>query len=155
MRRLMWYLTEESGSIGWGASEALAAAMVCHEQLAREFAKILVSYLREDGNLLEFEPLQQGVLWGLGELAEARPNLLKDIEISTLLPEFLQSPDAGVRGLTARVAGLLQCTEHVERLKEITADSTALRVYQHPWLIDITVGAMASDAVQRIGIKVL
>ena len=50
MRRLMWSLNDESGGIGWGAPEAMGEAMARHEGLAREYAPILISYIRHDGN---------------------------------------------------------------------------------------------------------
>ena len=77
MRRFMWQLNEESGGIGWGVAEVMGEVMARHEGLAREFARILLSYLDENGNYLEFEPLQKGVLWGIGRLAQVRPEVLK------------------------------------------------------------------------------
>ena len=73
MRRLMWTLNDESGGIGWGAPEAMAETMACHPRLAEEYASILLSYIREDGNFLEYEPLRRGALWGIGRLAQVYP----------------------------------------------------------------------------------
>ena len=58
MRRLMWQLNDESGGIGWGCPETMGEAMACHEGLAQEYARVLASYVMEDGNFLEYEPLQ-------------------------------------------------------------------------------------------------
>jgi hypothetical protein len=49
MRRLMWSLNGESGSISWGGPEAMAEIMANHDGLAEEYAYILVAYMREDG----------------------------------------------------------------------------------------------------------
>jgi len=68
MRRLMWNLNKESGGIGWGAPEVMAEVMARNEALADEYAIIYISYLDERFNLLEFEPLQRGLLWGLVRL---------------------------------------------------------------------------------------
>jgi len=73
MRRLMWSLNDESGGIGWGAPEALGEITARHSLLAGEYAHILVSYIRPDGNFLEHPVLQRGLLWGLGRLAHAKP----------------------------------------------------------------------------------
>jgi hypothetical protein len=78
MRRLMWSLNDESGGIGWGAPEAMAEIMALNEQLAVEYASILVSYADPDGNYLEHEELQKEVLKGLARLAKVRPLLLKE-----------------------------------------------------------------------------
>lgn len=73
MRRLMWSLNDESGGIGWGAPEAMGEIMAQDERLAGEYKKILLSYLDEEGNYLEHEPLRQGALWALQRLDSAKP----------------------------------------------------------------------------------
>jgi len=78
MRRLMWNLNDESGGIGWGSPEAMGEILACHEGLAKEYAKILMSYTMEEGNYLEHEILQCGLLWGIGRLSQVRPKLIKD-----------------------------------------------------------------------------
>jgi hypothetical protein len=78
MRRLMWSLNDESGGIGWGAPEAMAEIMSLHEQMAVEYASILISYADPDGNYLEHVELQKEVLKGLARLAKVRPLLIKD-----------------------------------------------------------------------------
>ena len=66
MRRYMWHLNDESGGIGWGCPESMGEVMARNENLATEFWCILISYIRPDGNFLEHEVLQRGVLWGVG-----------------------------------------------------------------------------------------
>ena len=73
MRRLMWNLNDESGGIGWGSPEAMGEILACHEGLAQEYAHILISYARENGNYLEHDMLQRGLLWGIGRLSQVRP----------------------------------------------------------------------------------
>ncbi len=117
MRRMIWNLNDESGGIGWGVPETMGEVMARHEGLAREYVNILVSYIREDGNFLEHQPLQQGVLWGLGRLAQTSPELLQDA-VPHLHP-FLSSEDATLRGLAAWILGLLggpQCESELEPL---------------------------------------
>ena len=78
MRRFIWNLNDESGGIGWGSPEAMGETMALSKTLADEYAAILVSYIRPDGNYLEHEDLQSGVLWGIGRLAHARPARVSD-----------------------------------------------------------------------------
>ena len=105
MRRFMWQLNEESGGVGWGVAEVMGEVMARHEGLAQEFARILVSYLDENGNYLEFEPLQKGVLWGIGRLAQVRPELLKSCSAIQYVIPFLHSSDGPLRGLAVWVLG--------------------------------------------------
>ena len=73
MRRFIWNLNDESGGIGWGSPESMGEAMALNLSLADQYASILLSYINPDGNYLEHEDLQPGVLWGIGRLAHARP----------------------------------------------------------------------------------
>lgn len=99
MRRLMWTLNDESGGIGWGAPEAIGEITARHAALADEFACILVSYIRPDGNFLEHPVLQRGLLWGLGRLAHARPVTAEDAV--PFVEPFLGSEDPSHRGHAA------------------------------------------------------
>ena len=71
MRRLIWNLNDESGGIGWGSPEAMGDIMACHQRLAEEYHRLLISYVRPEGNFLEHPQLQKGLLWGLARLARS------------------------------------------------------------------------------------
>ena len=122
MRRMIWNLNDESGGIGWGLPEAMGEVMARHEGLAEEYVNILLSYIRADGNFLEHEPLQRGVLWGLGRLAQTRPELLH--EALPHLQPFLSSEDVTLRGLAVWTIGLLDAAKGDPSL-EIFADDDA------------------------------
>ncbi len=115
MRRMIWNLNDESGGIGWGVPETMGEVMARHKGLAREYVNILVSYIREDGNFLEHEPLQQGALWGVGRLAQTSPELLQNA-VPHLHP-FLSSENATLRGLAAWILGLLGGPQHESELE--------------------------------------
>ncbi len=124
LRRMMWNLNDESGGIGWGIPEAMGEILARHEGLAREFVNILASYSREDGNFLEHQPLQLGLLWGLVRLARARPDLLRAAR-----PEpgpFLQAEAPALRGLAVHLAGLLGMEEARPALKSLVEDHGAI-----------------------------
>ncbi len=145
MRRLMWSLNDESGGIGWGAPEAMGEIMACHEDLAKEYAYILVSYIREDGNFLEYELLQRGVAWSLGRLAQVRPCLVKDA--AAHLDKYLQSQDATVRGLAAWTMGLLGAEEARLRLEGLLNDSAEVQLYLHHEIVSKRVTDLAKQAL--------
>ena len=70
LRRIMWNLNDESGGIGWGSPEAMGEILLNCPELALEFESILFSYLDPEGNFIEHEMLQRGVLWGVGTYVE-------------------------------------------------------------------------------------
>ena len=148
MRRLMWNLNDESGGIGWGSPEAMGEILACHEALANEYAPILISYARKDGNYLELEMLQRGLLWGVARLSQVRPYLVLD-EISHFLP-YLQSSDPVVRGLAAWLMGLLEASDARTTLEALTDDDAELSVYQNRKLINRCVKELAEEALKKL-----
>jgi hypothetical protein len=127
MRRLLWSLNEESGGIGWGTPEAMAEIMARHEGLAREYSRILISYMDDEGNFLEYEALQRGVLWGLVRLARVRPQIIAEAGVH--LQKYLESSDATVRGLAAWASGLLRIQDARPMLQLLVNDDSLLRLY--------------------------
>ena len=151
MRRLMWNLNDESGGIGWGSPEAIGEILACHELLAKEYAPILISYARKDGNYLELEMLQRGLLWGLARLSQVRPYLVQD-EISHFM-QYLQSMDTAVRGLAAWLIGLLEADDARTALEALTDDDAELSVYQSRKLINRCVKELAEEALKRLPVE--
>ncbi|MFP3870287.1 MAG: DVU0298 family protein [Syntrophobacteria bacterium] len=148
MRRMMWNLNDESGGIGWGMPEAMGESMAHHQGLAREYARILISYAREDGNFLEYEPLQRGVLWGLGRLAQARPHLLQD-HVSPL-KGYLTSDDGTLRGLAAWIMGLIGAGEARSGLEQLVEDTTEITFCENGKARTCRVSDLAREALAKI-----
>jgi HEAT repeat protein len=148
MRRLMWNLNDESGGIGWGSPEAMGEILANHQQLAGEFGRILISYTRKDGNYLENERLQRGLLWGIGRLSQSRPELVKPA-IPYLMP-YLASQDASVRGIAAWVIGWLGAEEAGPALVPLKKDEAALHLYIDRQIVECKVGKLAEEALERL-----
>jgi hypothetical protein len=148
MRRLMWNLNDESGGIGWGSPEAMGETMALHAGLAREFSRILRSYVRPDENFLEHAMLQQGVLWGIGRLAQVRPEQLPETDIFVL--PFLGSADAPHRGLSAWVLGNLRSRAAVPDLEHMIQDPAEIRFFNELELATVSVGVLARVALLKI-----
>lgn len=149
MRRFMWTLNDESGGIGWGAPESMAEIMVRNENLAKEYAPVLVSYLNPDGNYLEYEPLQRGLLWGLVRLAQVRPELVSGA--APFVEAYLDSGDSTVRGLASLAAGMLMVEGVRGRLASLLADDSELRVYADEGFQVIRVKNLAEKALTMLG----
>ena len=149
MRRLMWNLNDESGGIGWGSPEVMGEILAAHNGLAQEYAHILLSYAREEGNYLELEALQRGLLWGIGRLAEKRPDLVRGASAS-LLPH-LESQDEVIRGLAARIMGLLQVKDALPGLRNLTQDDSSFVIMIGGNLTTVRVRDLAEEALRSIG----
>lgn len=145
MRRLMWSLNDESGGIGWGAPEAMGEIIASHEGLAREYAPVLISYIWEQGNYLEYEMLQQGALWAIGRAAQVRPDLMQGA--LQYLPPFLASKNATVRGLAAWAIGLLQPQIACPQIEPLMKDDAQISLYLNGRLVRRSVMDLAKEAL--------
>ncbi|MFH0825772.1 MAG: HEAT repeat domain-containing protein [Pseudomonadota bacterium] len=145
VRRLMWSLNDESGGVGWGAPEAMGEIIARHPGLAAEYSPILVSYMHEDGNFLEYEPLRRGLMWGLARAVETRSPLLRDAV--RYLPPYLDAVDPSTRFSAAVAAGLLGAEQCSERLGRLRDDETEVRVYRDGVFTYLKVRDAAEEAL--------
>lgn len=148
MRRLMWSLNDESGGIGWGAPEAMSEIMAQSNAVAEEYNSILISYLDEKGNFLEYEPLQKGLIWGVSRLAMTRPDLIKQASIH--LHKYLSSNDALIRGLSALSIGLLKATHEKDYLRELLRDHAEFQTFLNNELRKSKVSDFAVQAISLL-----
>ena len=152
MRRFMWSLNDESGGIGWGAPEAMAECLACHEGLAQEYTKILVSFMREDGFYLELPALQRGLLWGISRLAQVRPELLRNWQAPRYLLPYLDSKDPVVLALAARALGQLRVIEAAEKITPRLGDTTTFPLYAEHRLTTVTADQLARQALAALAL---
>jgi hypothetical protein len=148
MRRLMWSLNDESGGIGWGSPEAMGEIMARNSRLADEYRNIFISYLCEEGNYVEYEMLQRGVLWGFGRLAHARPELL--YSCSSLLVPYLSSSDSNLNGFAAWAAGPLDLSPVRDYLEKLLDDHSVIKIFLNLELVDQKVSRLAHDSLEGI-----
>ncbi len=148
MRRLMWMLNDESGGIGWGAPEAMGEIMARNRPLAEEYSSVLVSYCDEEGNFLELEALQRGLLWGIGRLGQASPDLVR--HAAGRLCKYLRSKDSSVRATAAWATGIVGASECVSDLRVLTREDSRIRMFDGLKWVQTEVGRLARDSLERI-----
>lgn len=155
MRRFMWHMNEESGNVGWGIPEAMAESMARHPGLAKEFHKILASYVQcpdctvGDDNFLDHAPLRLGVYWGLGRLAEVHPPMTARAG-SDLVAALGNETGAMAKGLICRALGLAGVAEAAPGLRAFVDAADPLDVYR-AWNIEhTTLGALAREALAAL-----
>jgi len=141
VKRLVWGLNEESGAVGFGLPEALGEIMARQPDLARQFVNLLISYLDPAGNHLDFPPLQKGVVWALGRVARAWPDLARWSRVAPLLHGLLDSPDAELRGLAAWTLAALEPGGGWR--SAIAGDQAPLSLFHRGRLVETTVAGAA------------
>jgi hypothetical protein len=123
----------------------MAEAMVENEKLAAEYKWMLISYIRPDGNYLEHEGLQRGVLWGIGRLARNRVECMR--AAASFLPAYMESDDPYLRGLAAWAVSPILIDEAIHRLQKLTRDPGTLMLFRHGKVARVTVGQLAEEAL--------
>jgi hypothetical protein len=147
MRRFIWNLNDESGGIGWGSPESMGEAMALNLALADQYASILLSYINPDGNYLEHEDLQPGVLWGIGRLAHARPGYAQDA--LPFLQPYLESDRPVLRGMAAWIAGALPSDRTISFLNPLKNDTAHFKLYQEGVLEEMRICDLVAKLVKR------
>jgi len=150
-RRLMWSLNEESGGIGWGSPEAMGEIMARHWKMRKEYLSILLSFLDPEGNFLEHEGLQQGVLWAAGRVAQVDSDPV--METAPLIRPFLHAQNASLRATAAWACGTVEDRGAAESLRSIADDPARVQLWIDQTLTSTTVGKTARRALEKMGIS--
>ncbi len=148
IRRLMWQLNDESGGIGWGCPEAMAEILARNRKLAEEFAPIVISYVRQDGNFLEHEPLQPGAIWAVGRLAHAWPDLAAGA--SFYIVPFLSSTIPHIRGNAVWALGKIGDHTVKELLVPLLEDYSEIEMYRDGQLVRTTISELTAEALSLL-----
>jgi hypothetical protein len=152
VRRLTWYLNDESGGIGWGAPEAMGEIMARHRDLAQEFAAVLLSYIQpEGGSYLEYEPLQRGALWAIGRVARTQPETMRRLRTAGILRPWLRSPDPSLRGLAVWALGRLGDDGCRRWLGPLLGDRAEFTLYRDRKLQRCSIDQLARETLARFG----
>ena len=120
IRRLMWHMNEDSGNIGWGIPEAFGESLAASPLLARDFHRVLISYIVDTGhadNFCDQPVLRRSCYEALIRLAEAQPDLPGFVDLALPALQRAQTaesdPECRERAafLHARLAPRPHCKE--------------------------------------------
>lgn len=150
-RNLMWRVNEESGNIAWGIPECMGETLAACPQLARDYHRILISYVQDlpgDCTFIDHPPLRRGAWWGIARLAQAAPELCRPA-----LPEItaaLADCDPAARGLACLAIARIKPDPSRTVLAALTglaADEASFDLYDGWNLTETTVAKVAAKAL--------
>lgn len=153
LRRLMWHMNEESGNIGWGIPEAFAEILAASESLARDFHRVLCSYIMDldrDDNYCDHAILRRSCYWAVGRLAQERPALC--LHARPWLVRGLEDTDEICRGMAAWALGQLPPDiMDAPALRRLAAakDTPECEIFDGEHLLRISCARLAEQALQR------
>ncbi len=102
MRRIMWWMNDESGALMRCGCEAMAEVMVRVPDLRPEYGHLLASYLDE-------EPFEAGSRWAIARLGALEPELLRDA--APRIERTLDAPDPSWRAYGAMALAALDALD--------------------------------------------
>lgn len=137
-QRLLWMMRDESGNNPWGVPEILGEIVRNSADLLGDLPPIIASFHDE-------EMLRPGVLRALGRIAEVRPDLAATS--SSLVEMYLNDRTPAVRAYAVILGGRLLLKELLPSIDVLTADNSAVTVYEGGEMVVRTVGEKASEVV--------
>ncbi len=132
----------DSAATPWGMIETIGSIISNRPDIFGAFARHLLNYLNDPSTCNQ-------VLWALSEIAEHRPDLIRDLPFYNLF-RFLEDPDASNRGNTVKLLGRIKATEVVSQLVELQNDTTEFTFCADGELILSTVAEEAERAIRAI-----
>jgi hypothetical protein len=132
----------DSASSSWGMVEAIGAIIAARPDIYGAFTRHLFNFMGDPGT-------REAVLWGLGDIAYSRPDLIRKIPFYSLFP-LLGHSEPMLRGLTLRLLGRIKATEAGFQIMALQNDATPVTIYEQGAFITTTVAALSVQATQNI-----
>lgn len=137
----------DSAATHWGMVETLGSVIAARPDIFGAFTRYLLNFISQDSTRVQ-------VIWALGEIAETRPDLIRDTPFFNLF-HFLQHPEAAVRGQVARLLGRIGASEATMQIMALTHDDRELVIWEKGRMATTTVAKEAARALAAIqeGVK--
>jgi len=148
IRQLIWNLNEESGGIGWGMPEAFGEILAVVPALQEEYACLLVAYIAEGPCFIENEPLQKGVIWGLGRLKHIE-GVLKAKALPFLL-DSVKNPDPSMQGIAVWALGEMGAKEARPILKSLQMENQMIKIFTENKMQEKPLHQWVTEAINKL-----
>jgi hypothetical protein len=139
--RLLWSLNEDSASFGWGSAAALGEIGRNNYQIVADIIEMLIQCLEEDFT-------REGMLWGLGRLGQAHPEVVRPA--AARIQACLADPHPQVRAYAAWSLGIIGAQTAIDDLRSLIADPQPVKLYEAGSLRETTVGQVAREALAHL-----
>ncbi len=128
----------DSASMPWGMVETIASIIAARPDIYGAFTRHLLNFMGDAGT-------QEAVIWGMGEIAASRPDLIRKTPFYSTF-HFLEHENPVLRGLMARMLGRIKATEASFQLIGLQNDQTAIVIYEKGEPVTTTVAALVAEA---------
>lgn len=138
----MFEACSDSAATPWGMVETIGYVIALRSDIFGAFTRHLLNYIGDPST-------QNQALWALAEIADKRPDLIRDTPFYNLF-HFLQHPEPQVRGQVARLMGRIKATEVTMQLMDLGTDQGTFWSCVNGKLVSSTVAEAARTALQVI-----
>jgi hypothetical protein len=132
----------DSAASSWGMVETIGSIIAARPDIYGAFTRHLFNFMGDPGT-------REAVLWGLGEIAATRPDLIRKLSFYSLFP-VLNHGDPVMRGLTLRILGRIKAKEAGFQIMALQNDVTPVAFYEQGKRITTTVAELSAQATQNI-----
>jgi len=132
----------DSASMPWGMVEAIGSIIAARPDIYGAFTRHLLNFMGDAGT-------QEAVIWGMGEIAGIRPDLIRKTPFYSTF-HFLEHENPVLRGLMARMLGRIKATEASFQLIGLQNDQSEIIIYEQGEPVATTVAALVAEANVKI-----
>ena len=132
----------DSASMPWGMVEAIGSIIAARPDIYGAFTRHLLNFMGDAGT-------QEAVIWGMGEIAGVRPDLIRKTPFYSTF-HFLEHENPVLRGLMARMLGRIKATEASLQLIGLQNDQSEIIIYEQGEPVATTVAALVAEANAKI-----
>ena len=132
----------DSAASSWGMVETIGAIIAARPDIYGAFTRHLFNFMGDPG-------IREAVLWGLGDIAATRPDLIRKIPFYSLFP-VLNHSDPMMRALTLRILGRIKAKEAGLQIMVLQNDAASVTLYEQGALVTTTVAALSAQATKNI-----
>lgn len=134
--------SSDSASMPWGMAETIGAIIAARPDIYGAFTRHLLNFMGDVNT-------QEAAVWGLGEIALTRPDLIRKTPFYSTF-HFLDHDNPVMRGLMARLLGRIKATEASFQLIGLQNDQTEITIYEQGEPVTTTVAALVAEANKLI-----
>lgn len=135
----MYEACSDSAATHWGLLEAISSIIAARSDIYGSFTRHILLFRSLEASIVE-------VLWGLGTIAEKRPDLVRSTPFYNLF-SLIDHKESIIRGHAVRLFGRIKAVEVKNNLQKLLDDPALLTVYEKGHPVHTTVGKLAQEAI--------
>lgn len=132
----------DSAATPWGMAETIGSIIALRPDIYGAFTRHVLNFMGDAST-------QEAAIWGLGEIAATRPDLIRNTPFYSTF-HFLEHDNPVMRGLMVRLLGRIRAAEASIQIMGLQQDSSEIIFFDQGKIKTTTVAALAEEAVALI-----